>query len=387
MMNGMDATRNEPARALLSRLGVAHPIIQAPMAGADTPALAAAVSNAGGLGSLGAAYLTPDEIRDAIAEVRRRTDKPFNVNLFAGGFTAGPSAVATPSDPAAGGAVAGTGPVPPILAILRRHHAALGLPEPVLPTTAVDPFPAQLDAVLAARVPVFSFTFGIPPAADLARLREQGAAILGTATTVEEARRLAAAGVDAVVAQGSEAGAHRGTFAAPFERALIATMALVPQVVDAVAGLPVIASGGIMDGRGIVAARALGAAAAQMGTAFLACDEAAIPEAYKALLSSSPEDATAVTRAFSGRPARGLVNAFMRDVESAGEGALLPFPLQNIATRAMRAAARLAGDTDRLSLWAGQGLRLVRRLPAAELVRRLVAESEATLRHLAAVGP
>jgi nitronate monooxygenase len=381
---GSGKASGDPVRTLCARLGIAHPIIQAPMAGSDTPALAAAVSNAGGLGSLGVAYLAPDEIAGTIAEVRRLTDRPFNVNLFAGGYAAATLAAALASDPRSAGSPAASPDPPPILGILRRHHAALGLPAPELPAAAADPFPAQLEAVLAARVPVFSFTFGIPPAAALARLREQGTTILGTATTVEEARRLAAAGVDVVVAQGSEAGAHRGTFAAPFERSLVGTMALVPQVVDAISGVPVVASGGIMDGRGIVAARALGASGVQMGTAFLACDEAATPAGYKTLLLSSPEDATTVTRAFSGRPARGLINAFLQEVESAGEEAILPFPYQNLATRPMRSAAARAGDTSRLSLWAGQGLRLARRLPAAELMRRLVEETEAVLRRFAA---
>ena len=355
--------------ALQTRLGIAHPIIQAPMGGgASSPELVAAVSNAGGLGSLAAAYLTPEQIGDDIARIRSLISGPFNVNLFAGGYEA-----ADRGQPADASTMMG---------ILRRHHATLGLPPPERPSTLADPFPAQFEAVLAARVPVFSFTFGIPDAAVFARLKAQGAVVLGTATTVEEARRLAAAGVDAVVAQGSEAGAHRGTFAGPFEMAMIGTMALVPQIVDAVPDLPVIASGGIMDGRGIVAARALGAEAVQLGTASLVCDEAGIPDAYKAALTHAGEDQTKITRAFSGRPARGIVNAFMREVESAGTGAIPPFPLQNALTRAMRNAAGRSGDIERLSLWAGQGLRLARRLPAAELVRRLVAECDATVARL-----
>jgi nitronate monooxygenase len=354
--------------ALCAKLGIVHPIIQAPMGGGgSTPALAAAVANAGGLGSLAAAYLTRAQIGEAASEIRRRTNKPFNVNLFAGGWSA---TQGEGFDPA------------PMLAIMRRHHDALGLPPPAAPAPSADPFPAQFEAVLAARVPIFSFTFGIPAPAMMERLKAQGTTILGTATTVEEARRLAASGVDAIVTQGSEAGAHRGTFAGPFEAALIGGLALVPQIVDAVPGIPVIASGGIMDGRGIIAARALGAAAVQMGTAFLACDEAGIPEVYKAALTSASEDATKITRAFSGRPARGIVNTFMKDAEQDGGAAILPYPLQNALTRPMRNEAAKAGDAERLSLWAGQGARLARRLPAAELVRRLVAESEATLRGL-----
>jgi nitronate monooxygenase len=357
---------NEAVKQFCTRLGVAHPIIQAPMAGgATTPELVAAVSNAGGLGFIGAAYLTPPALRDAIAAVRGRTDKPFGVNLFAGGY----EDAERPVDPA------------PMLAVVARHHAALGLPEPKPAALTPDPFPAQLETVIESRVPVFSFTFGIPEPADVARLKAQSALVFGTATTVEEARRLAGAGVDGVIAQGSEAGAHRGTFAAPAEMAMIGTLALVPQVVDAVPGLPVIAAGGIMDGRGIVAAEALGAAAVQMGTAFLTSEEAGIPDAYKDFLTRASEDSTKLTRAFSGRPARGVVNAFMRDVEATG--AILPYPLQNELTRPMRLAAAKVGDTERLSLWAGQGVGMARRLPAADLVRRLVAEAESARRALA----
>ncbi|HYM01510.1 MAG TPA: nitronate monooxygenase [Stellaceae bacterium] len=358
------------SRRLCTMLGIEHPIIQAPMGGgAGTVDLITAVAEAGGLGSLGAAYLTPDQIRQDMAEIRRGTNKPFNVNLFAGGYANDQGAV----DPTA------------MLEILGRHHGALGLPEPRLINPPKNPFAAQFEALMEAPPAVFSFTFGIPEAAAMARLKACGCRIIGTATTVEEARLLAAAGVDAIVAQGSEAGAHRGTFAAPFDAAMIGTMALVPQIVDAVGGdVPIIASGGIMDGRGIVAARALGAAGVQLGTAFLTTDEAGVPEAYKAALMRAQEDKAAITRAFSGRPARGLVNAFIAEVEAAeaNRPVIPPFPLQNALTRTMRAAAAAAGDADRLSLWAGQGVGLARRLPAAELLRRLVAEQDKILSEL-----
>jgi nitronate monooxygenase len=340
--------------------GAVHPIVQAPMAGSTTPAMVAAVSNAGALGGLGAAYLTPAQIKQQVAELRRLTDRPFAVNLFAGGHT----------DPRPVDASA-------MLDVMARHHEALGLQRPTLPTWPEDPFPAQFEAVIEMRPAVFSFTFGMPTEA-IARAKAAGIKVIGTATTVDEARQLQAAGVDAVVAQGSEAGGHRGTFAVPFEAAMIGTFALVPQVVDAVT-IPVIASGGIMDGRGIVAARALGAAAVQMGTAFLVCEESSTAEAHKAALLNGREDATAITRAFSGRPARGLANAFMREADTAGP---LPFPLQNALTRPMRNEAARAGDAERLALWSGQGVRLARRLPAAELVRRLVAESAEVQRRL-----
>ncbi len=350
---------NAKSRALCARLGIAHPIIQAPMAGGgSTPALAAEVSIAGGLGFLGAAYLTPAQIGEAVAEVRKRTGKPFGVNLFCGGYEpAGARQFVSPA----------------MMALMARHHAALGLPPPDAPPPQNDPAPAQLEAVLAARVPVFSCTFGIPSPDIVARFKAAGTVVIGTATTVEEGKQLAAAGADAIQAQGAEAGGHRGTFAAPFERAMVGLMALVPALADAVE-VPVIASGGIMDGRGIVAAEALGAAAAALGTAFLVCEEAGVPDAYKAALLRAAEDQTTLTRAFSGRPARGVVNAFLEEAEASG--AIAPFPAQNALTRPMRTAAAKAGDTGRLSLWAGQGVRLARRMKAADLVRVLVQEVE-----------
>jgi nitronate monooxygenase len=302
------------------------------------------------------AYLSPERIAADIAAVRRLTDRPFGVNLFAGGDE--PSEGADPA---------------PMLEILGRAHTTLGLPEPSVPAATPIPFADALEVVLGAGVPVFSFTFGIPNADAMAALKERGIAVLGTATTVEEARQLAAAGVDAVVAQGAEAGAHRGTFAGSFEAALVGTIALVPQVVDAV-DLPVVASGGIMDGRGIVASEALGATGVQLGTAFLTCREAGIPDAYKAAIRSTRDDATAVTRAFSGRPARGIVNVFMEEVEAQPD-AILPFPLQNSLTRPMRNAAASQGDTRYLSLWAGQGAPLARETTAAELVAMLIREA------------
>lgn len=338
-------------------LGIDHAIIQAPMAGAgSTPAMTAAVSAAGGLGSIGAAYLTPDAIAAEVAEVRRRTDRPFAINLFAGSETP-PGA----TDPA------------PMLALIARHHTALGLEPPVLPSLPIDALPAQLDAVLLHQPAVLSFTMGVLPAAVIARLKQAGIKTMGTATTVAEARALEATGVDAIIAQGSEAGGHRGTFLGPYEAAMVGTMALVPQIVDAV-GIPVVATGGIMDGRGIVAAEALGAGAVQMGTAFLTTTESGIHENYKAALLAAADSTTTITYAFSGRPARGLRNAFLTDGE-AHRDQILSFPLQNAATRPMRQAAARQGDIDRLSLWSGQAPSLARRLGSADLVRRLVAEA------------
>jgi nitronate monooxygenase len=355
-----------PPNPLLTQLGIANPIILAPLGGGpSTPELAAAVSNAGGLGSLGAAYLTPDQITDAIRQIKSLTSKPFNVNLFAGGYedSAGP-------DPA------------PMLAALSEIHRALGLPAPTLPKLPPDPFPAQLEAVLAAAPPIFSFTFGIPSPDALVRIKSCHILTIGTATTVAEAQSLADAGVDVIFAQGAEAGGHRGTFAGPFQSALIPTFDLVPAIHHAVS-LPVIASGGIMDGREIMRALTIGASAVALGTAFLACPESGASPAYKqAVLDATKprNDVTVITRAFSGRPARGLPNAFIAKF-SGKETQILPYPLQNILTRQMRTAAAKQGQAGYLSLWAGTGVARTRQLPAATLVQQLLAEMHSCPSH------
>jgi len=342
------------ADKFLDILGIENPIIQGPMGGGpSTPELVAAVSNAGGLGSLGAAYLTPDQITDAIRRIRTLSSRPFNVNLFVGGWS-------TNQDFDAG----------PILALLAEAHEKLGIPPPIAPTSTPDPFPAQLEAVLDARPPIFSFTFGIPDGDVMSRLKARGIAILGTATTVEEARRLEQAEVDAIVAQGAEAGAHRGTFLDSFESSMIPTLDLTRAIANAVS-LPVIATGGLMDGRDIVSALNAGAAAAQLGTAFLACPESGAPEAYKHAILSAKEDLTVITRAFSGRPARGLKNSFIASLDGRS-GAILPYPLQNALTRPMRAAAARQGLADYLSLWAGQGVARACAMPAGDLVASLL---------------
>ncbi|GAA4717358.1 oxidoreductase [Phytohabitans rumicis] len=310
---------------LARQLGLALPIIQAPMAGGpSTPRLAAAVSSAGGLGSIAGAMLGPDALRAAIAEVRARTSAPFAVNLFV--------------------------PLPPPRADRVAQWAALTGVQPSAPPAAPS-FDDQLAVVIAERVPVFSFTFGIPPLADV------DAVTIGTATTVAEAIALERAGVDAVVAQGYEAGGHRGTFLGPVDRSLIGTLALVPQVADAVA-VPVVAAGGIMDGRGVAAALALGAQAVQLGTAFLRCPEAGTSEAHRAALDHE----TTVTRVLTGRHARAVRTPLVERLEAAG---LEPpdYPL----------ARYLLPEPPML---AGQGGPLARSLPAADLLAALAAEAD-----------
>jgi nitronate monooxygenase len=343
-------------RQLAARLGIEHPIIQAPMAGGiTTPELVAATSNAGGLGSIGAAYLKPADIVQLARRVRELTDRPYAINLFA------PQPPPGKADPSR------------MLAELARYHQELGIPPPQPPASPLPPFEEQVDAVVESAAPIFSFTLGIPPPAVLERLKARGMVLLGTATNVREAKQLEAAGVDAVVAQGSEAGGHRGTFAEPFEAGMVGTLALVPMVVDAVS-LPVIASGGIMDGRGIAAARVLGASGVQLGTAFLTCPESGAAPVYKAALREARDDMTVITRALSGRPARGLANALSGAFED--PEALLPFPLHHAATGPLRSAAAARGDLRFMTLWSGQAAALSRDRPAAELMRELIAESE-----------
>jgi len=340
----------------LSALGAKNPVLLAPLGGGpSTPELVAAVSGAGGFGILGAPYLSPQEIRDQAARIRSLTSRPFGVNLFAGGHP--PSLSADPG---------------PMLAVLAPIHSRLGLPPPRAPTLQPDPFPAQLEAVLEARPAAYTFTFGVPPPDALAALRGRGILTIGTATTADEAAILARAGVDAVMAQGAEAGGHRGTFAVPFEAAMVDRLELVRAVSSRVA-LPVVAAGGIMDGEDLRASLEAGAAGAALGTAFLACPESGAAEAYKRALLAARADRTVVTRAFSGRPARGLENEFIRSL-SGHEADILPYPLQNALTRTMRGAAARLGDAGYLSLWAGQGVARIRPMPAAELVRLLVEE-------------
>jgi nitronate monooxygenase len=345
-------------------LGIAHPVFQAPMAGGgDTPALVSAVSEAGALGFIGAAYLSPDNIIEAGRAVRARTQKPFGVNLFA----------PVPAPPEIDRVQEAIDTVAPFF-------AAMGLPLPRRPSLPAHSFQDQFAAALDTGASVFSFTFGSLPPDMVAEARDRRLVVAGTATTVDEAVALEKAGVDAVVLQGSEAGGHRGTFAAPFEAGLVGTIALVPQAADAVS-IPVVASGGIMDGRGIAAALALGASAVQMGSAFLMCDESGIGDAYRLAVLQAREDQTRVTRAFSGRPARGIANRFM-DAVDASPDAILPFPYQNALTRPLRTAGAQQGRADVLSLWAGQGLRLARRQRAADLVARLAAETDAAIERL-----
>ncbi len=348
--------------ALLDTLGITKPVIQAPMASAATPELAVAVSAAGGLGSLGSAMLAPDELRAQARAVREATELPFNVNFF----------THRPPQLDADGAEQARSRFAPLFAELELGEA----PEPSVPAIGFDD--DRLEALLEIRPAVASFHFGLPDERALEAVRQAGCLVLSSATTVAEAEDLARRGVDAVIAQGAEAGGHRGSFLVDGDDGPVGTLALVPQVVDAVE-VPVIAAGGIADGRGLAAVLTLGAAAAQIGTAFLACPETSIHPLYRAALRSARAEQTTITRAFSGRPARALRN---RATEEAGEP--LPYPAQLSMIGPLAAASAAAGSTDFLPMWAGQAAALAEEMPAAELVDRLDEDARRVLSGLAA---
>jgi nitronate monooxygenase len=350
-----------PRTALAELVGIATPIVQAPMASMSTAPLVAAVCSAGGLGSLGAATMTPDTVQAEVRAIRALTSRPFAVNFFVHR--------------------------PPrrddetfarMQARLEPYRRELGADDFPGPASAPPPFGAEmLELMLALRPPVVSFHFGLPGATAVAALRSAGILILGTATTVAEARLLEAGGVAAVIAQGIEAGGHRGTFASRFAEGQMGTMALVPSVVDAVR-VPVIAAGGIADGRGIAAALMLGAAGVQMGTAFLGCPEVVIDPLYRRTLLEPRAAHTRVTRLLSGRPARVIVTRFVE--EMSGEEDQAPeFPLQRLLTAPLGRAAAARGDAEFQAMYCGQAAALIRPQPAADLVATLVRETGTAL--------
>ena len=360
--DGLFAARNSmPIRALLN---IEHSIVQAPMAGACTPELVAAVSNGGGLGSLGAAPMTPEALRAQIQKIRTLTERPFNINLFA-----------PASELFDVGAMLGDA----ARTLLEKYHKELGLGVLPEPSGIFGPAEEQLEVLLEEKVPVISFHFGVE-ARHVKTIHSAGLKVICSATTIEEAVHLESIGCDAVIAQGSEAGGHRGTFIGDFQQALIGTMALVPQIVDAVS-VPVIAAGGIMDARGIVACKALGASGVQMGTAFLGCHESGIPTAWREQLKASSPSRTMVTTVISGKPARGLANRYIQDMESL-EGGPMPYPLQYALSSAIRQKAAQQGNSDFLAMWSGQGVGMLREMSAANLLKALVVEAEVLLKTL-----
>ncbi|MCP3022722.1 NAD(P)H-dependent flavin oxidoreductase [Cupriavidus basilensis] len=368
MTNPIHATQ---PRTLLSRLGLATPIIQAPMAGVSTPALAAAVSNAGGLGSLGVGAMDAEGARKAIHETRALTDKPFNINLFCHA-----PAVANPAREAQW------------LAYLAPSFAEFGATPPASLREIYTSFVAD-DAMYAMlleeRPAVVSFHFGLPPQAWIEALHAAGIFLMATATSLDEARQIAAAGVDAIVAQGVEAGGHRGTFNPEGHDEGLGTLALVRLLVRHTA-LPVIATGGVMDGAGIAAALALGAQAAQLGTAFVACPETVADAPYRAALLADRPASTTLTRSISGRAARGFVNRLTALGEAVDRPAIPDYPIAYDAGKALHAAAKARGNADYAAQWAGQAAPLARALPAAQLVATLREELAQTIAALSGTG-
>jgi nitronate monooxygenase len=338
------------------------PLIQAPMAGAQGPELAIAVCRAGGLGSLPAGMLTPDRLREQIAAVRRETSAPFNVNFFCH------------AEPA---------PNPEIEARWRNrlapYYAEAGVDPSAVPAApARAPFGKAMCALIEETRPaVVSFHFGLPSAELLSRVKAAGALVLPSATTVAEARWLEQHGADAVVAQGREAGGHRGMFLSDDIDAQPGLISLLPQVRDAVR-LPVVAAGGISDGRGIAAAFALGVDAVQIGTAYLRTPEATISSLHRAALANARDDATRLTNVFTGRPARGLINRFVAEVGPMCEDAP-QFPLAAGAAAPLRATAEKSGSGDFSPLWAGEAAALARDEGAEAMTRRLWAEGQAVM--------
>jgi nitronate monooxygenase len=355
---------------LCDLVAIRYPIIQAPMAGGfTTPELVAAVTNAGGLGMLAGMGSPPGRLRELIGAIRDLTSGPFGVNFL----------IPAPSASGQGDRDGAT-----TQRFLDRFRAELGLP-PGTPDVAPPPdlLDEQLDVVCNARVPIVSFALG-DPARFVERAHAAGSRVVATVTTVAEAQQVAAEGVDLIVAQGAEAGGHQSTFTPGEQGAvpLVGTLALVPQVTDAVQ-VPVVASGGIMDGRGIVAALALGALGAQLGTRFLLAHESGTSPAHRHALLAANETDTVMTRAFTGRVARGILNRFIAEYERAGAEPLA-WPLQRAAAQDIYAAAQARGAGDYMPLWAGQGLRLAtQEQGAAAIVAELVAQACAQIERFA----
>lgn len=336
-----------------------HPIIQGPTAGGpNTPAQIAAVSNAGALGSLACSLLSPAAISEQTAQIRALTDQPFCLNFFV---------LETPRpDPSE---------VAQAVEWMRPLWSSLGWTELPTPTKWCEDFHAQFETLIELRPAVASFTFGILSAEQIQRLHDAGIFVIGTITHAEEAIAWQGRGADAVIASGTESGGHRGTFIGAQEDATLKTFELLPTVVAAV-NIPVIAAGGIMDGADIKRALDMGAQAVQMGTAFLVADESGINPHYKQRLLTAGDHPTRLTRSFSGRYARGLVNRLMDELRPV-EAQLPAYPIQNALTSPIRAEAAKRGDTELMSLWCGTGVARARPMPAAKLVEILLSEINA----------
>jgi nitronate monooxygenase len=353
-----------PNDRFIKLCGIELPIVQAPMAGSALSDMVVAVSQAGGLGSLACALLSVEQARKELETIRRRTSRPINANFFCHQPPRHDSAREMN---------------------WRRHldayYVQLQADDTSVPTAARAPFDDKMcDLVMEFHPEIVSFHFGLPDKNLLLHVKSAGAKILSSATSVDEARWLEDQGCDAIIAQGFEAGGHRGMFLTDDVSTQVGTMALVPQVVDAVK-VPVVAAGGIADARGILAAFALGAAAVQIGTAYLYCPEAQIGPLYRQSLKKTKDNETAITNVFTGRPARAIVNRLMREVGPMSEVAP-EFPLAAAALAPLRAKSEMAGSADFTPLWSGQAVRLSRELPAAELTKQLAAQVSENLKLL-----
>ncbi len=349
---------------LTNLIGVKYPVIQAPMAGGPTTTeLVAAVSNAGGLGMIGAGYMKSDQIREQIREIKQLTGRPFGVNLF----------VPTPYKNDEEALEKARDWLEPFKEQMAVQEGDLKIPNY---HDDLETFLQQIEVMIEEKIPVCSFTFGIPSVNILSSLKQNSIFTIGTATTVTEAILVEKAGFDAVVLQGSEAGGHRGTFHKGDTESLIGLFSLIPQTADRIQ-IPIIAAGGVMDGRGLIAAQSLGAQAVQMGTAFLVCEESGASQEYKMAILEAGEDQTELTKAFSGKLARGIRNEFISGLKAV-ENQLPPYPVQNALTKGIRKEAARQKNREFLSLWSGQSPRLAKLQSAQELMEKMIREAEQT---------
>lgn len=348
---------------LIDLLQIEHPIIQAPMAGASTPQMAAASANAGCLGSLGCAMMSAEVYTKTFQQTRALTNGALNMNFFC---HAEPKIDADK--------------VQKIESILTPYYEELGIDEMPKAVPTHFPFEGEVaEAVLASSPNVISFHFGLPEQKYIEAFKQKGTTILCSATTVREAKDLEARGVDAIIAQGWEAGGHHG-FYLEDDTAAIGTVALVPQLVDAVK-IPIIAAGGIADGRGIAAAMALGASGVQIGTAFLTCEESSVPEVHQNSLMASDGSNTKLTKVFSGRPARGIKNRYSENLNKL-ENELPDFPLMNTLTGPLRKKSAASNTSDFVAQWSGQAVGLNKKTTTAELISSLIKQTQAVIKNL-----
>ncbi|HWL26031.1 MAG TPA: nitronate monooxygenase [Ureibacillus sp.] len=348
---------------ITERLKIEYPIIQAPMAGGVTTSkLVAEVSNSGGLGMIGAGYLTPIQTREQIREIKQLTSNPFGINLFVPNeFNVTESEVKSASEV--------LNPIREQLNLSRKDGFEISTFN-----NAYETFNDQVKVVIEEKVPICSFTFGIPSKEVIAELKQHNIILIGTATTVREAIENEKSGMDMVVVQGSEAGGHRGTFIDGYQESQVGLMSLIPQVVDNVS-IPVISAGGIMDARGLMASICLGAKGVQMGTAFLTCVESGAHKVHKEAILNANEDQTLLTRSFSGKWARGIKNKFILKMKK-HEDLLPDYPVQNTLTQDIRKASSAQNNQDFMSLWSGQSPRLAKSQTVESLIKNMIAEAK-----------